>query len=91
MANHAVFLAEVPPLNELDLQPGRPRHGHGVIPQRIAQRFGKNAQVEAADAGKIKLSLQRRRMTDIQQAAGDNHPVEATQLTGDLPGVTRNQ
>ena len=81
---HAVFLAEVLPLDELDLQPRLSGQLHGVIPQRVAQRFGENAHVKATNPSEVQLSFQRRRMTHVQQTARDDDAVKATQLTHNL-------
>ena len=81
---HPIFFAEVLPLNELDLQPRLPGQFHGVIPQRVAQRFGENAHVKATNPSEVPLSLERRRMTDIHQTPRDDDAVKATQLTRNL-------
>ena len=52
----AGFLAEVLPLNELDLQPRLPGQFHNVIPQRVALGFGENAQVKATNSSEAQLS-----------------------------------
>ena len=82
--SHAVLLAKVSPLNELDFQPRGPGQRHGMIPDPVPQGFGEQAQIETTNVGEVKLPLQSGGMTHIQQIAGDDNAVKATQLSGDL-------
>jgi hypothetical protein len=87
----AILLAEAPSRNELHFHPGGAGQRQGMIPQRIPQRFGKLAQIKAANVGRVKSSLQSGGMTCVQQTASDDDAVKTTQLSGDLRSVTRNQ
>jgi len=84
----AVLLAEVPPLNELHFQPGLTGQRQGVIPHRVSQGFGEEAQLEATNVVRVQPPFQSRGMTHIEQIAGEDGPIKATQLSGDLCSVT---
>ena len=88
---NAILLAEVSFGNELHFHSGGAGQRHGVIPQRVPQRFGELAQIKATNVGRVKLPLQCGRMTCVHQTAGDDDTVKTTQLSGNLSSVTRNQ
>jgi hypothetical protein len=81
---HAILLAKVSPLNELDFQPRGPGQRHGMIPDRVPQGFGEPAQIETTNVGEVKLPLQSGGMTHIQQIAGDDNTVKTPQRSGNL-------
>ena len=84
----AILLPEVPQSNQLHIQPGGSGQGQGVIPHRVSQGFGEEAQLEATNVVRVQPSLQNRRMTHLKQVAGEDDPVKASQLSGDLGSVT---
>ena len=81
---HAVFLAKVFPLNELHFQAGGTSQRHGVITDRVTQGFGEQTQIDATNAGEVKLPLQCAGMTHVEQIAGDHNMVKTPQLSGNL-------
>ena len=85
---HAVRLAKVSPLNELDFQPSSPGQRHSAIPARSPQGFGEQAQIETTNIGEGKLPLQSGGMTHVPQAAGDDHAVKTTQRSSAVRRVT---
>ena len=84
----AILLPEVPPLNELPFQPGGSGQDQGVIPHRVSQGFGEEAPFEATNVVRVQPPFQSRGMTHIKQIAGEDDPIKATQLSGDLCSVT---
>jgi hypothetical protein len=87
----AVFLAEAPPLNELDFQAGDTSRHHGMITDRVAQGFSEQAQIEATNVGEVKLPLRSGGMTHVQQTASDDDAVKTTQRPGNLRSISGNQ
>jgi len=87
----AILLAQVPPGNALDFQPGGTGQGHGLVPHGVPQRFGEPPQIQAAKVGRRSRPCQRGGMTDIPQTAGDDDAIKTTQRAGNLRGVTGKQ
>jgi hypothetical protein len=86
-----VFFSEVPLADELDFDSGFGSHLLRVLTNPVAERLGELRIVEYPDLPLVQKRRHPSGKADLWQYAKNQHPVPATQHSGNLPGVTFRQ